>query len=220
MDSRRGPLIAGIVAGVLALLLIVLLVLPKMNQVNETQDQVQAAQDQEVSLQAELRSLQDAQAQAPETEQEIQALEDQVPPTVDLPDLFRQLQAAADRSAVDFFQFSPGTPVADASGAFSTVASQIVVTGGYFNLQEFLYSLETLPRAAKVMNVAIAPSGGGEGETATITTSSDRLQMQLAVEFYTTDSSAGPGSAPGPTEGVQTAPQVAVSPTPAAAEGA
>jgi Tfp pilus assembly protein PilO len=220
MDARRGPLIAGIVGGVLALLLIVLLVLPKMNQVNETQEQVQVAQDQEVALQAELRSLQDAQAQAEETEQEILALDEQVPPTVDLPELFRLLQAAADRSAVDFFQFSPGTPVADASGAFSTVASQIVVTGGYFNLQEFLYSLETLPRAAKVMNVTIAPSGGTEGETAVITTSSDRLQMQLAVEFYTTDSSAGPGSSPGPTQGVPTAPQAAVSPTPTAAEGA
>ena len=40
-------------------------------------------------------------------------IEDQVPPTVDLPALFRLLQAAADRAAVDFFSFTPGTPAPD-----------------------------------------------------------------------------------------------------------
>lgn len=223
--DRRGPLIAGIVSGVLALLLVVFLVLPKMGQVSQAQEDLQSSQDQEVTLQAQLRALQDAQAQAPQTEEEIAALEDQVPPTADLPGLFRLLQAAADRSAVDFFQFSPGTPTPDAAGGFSTISSQIVVTGSYFSMQEFLYSLETLPRANKVMNVAIAPAGtGAEGETPTISTS-NRLQMQMTVEFYTTDPSAGPGSSPGPSESTATAPaQATASPaatqSPAAAEGA
>lgn len=203
MRAARGPLIAGIAAGVVALLLIVLLVLPKMNQVSETRDELTAAEQQEVSLQTELRSLQDAQAQAPETEQEIQVLEDQVPTTVDLPGLFRLLQGAADQAAVDFFQFSPGTPAADPTGAFSVVASQIVVTGSYFTLQDFLFNLESLPRAAKVMSVGISPTAATTGTTV-VSTTSGRLQMQLAVEFYTTDSSAGPGSVPGPTEGVVT----------------
>jgi len=212
--NRRGPLIAGIVAAVAALLLIVFLVLPKMSEVNDTKDELQTAQEQEITLQAQLRALQDAQAQAPETEQEILALEEAVPPTADLPGLFRQLQAAADRSAVDFFQFSPGTPVPDASGGFSTISSQIVVTGSYFSMQEFLYSLETLPRANKVMNVTLAPTGtGGTEQTATISTSSNRLQMQMTVEFYTTDSSAGPGSTPGPSEGTATVPPEAAAPT-------
>ncbi|HEX5949655.1 MAG TPA: type 4a pilus biogenesis protein PilO [Actinomycetota bacterium] len=203
MRVARGPLIAGIVAGVIAILLIVLLVLPKMSQVGQARDDLEVAEQQEFSLQTELRSLQDAQAQAPETEQEIQVLEDQVPTTVDLPGLFRLLQGAADQAAVDFFQFSPGTPAADPSGAFSTVSSQIVVTGSYFTLQDFLFSLETLPRAAKVMSVGITPTTGTTA-TATVTTATGRLQMQLAVEFYTTDASAGPGSEPGPSESVAT----------------
>jgi Tfp pilus assembly protein PilO len=206
----RGPLIAGIAAGVLALLLIVVLVLPKMSQVGKARDDLQVAEDQEVSLQTELRSLQDAQAQAPQTEEEIKALEDKVPSTVDLPGLFRLLQGVADRAAVDFFQFSPGSPVPDSTGGFSTVASQIVITGSYFTLQEFLYSLETLPRAAKVMSVGIAPTGGGTEGTTTTPTPTGRLQMQLSVEFYTTDSSAGPGSEPGPTEGLSTVPAASI----------
>lgn len=199
----RGPLVAGIVSGVVALLLVVLVVLPKMSEVGKARDDVQTAQDQEVTLQAQLRALQDAQAAAPKTEEEIRALEDKVPSTVDLPGLFRLLQSAADRSAVDFFQFSPGTPVPDATAAFSVVSSQIVITGNYFTLQEFLYNLETLPRAAKVMSVTVSPAAAATTEGTTVTTTTaGRLQMQITVEFYTTDSSAGPGSSPGATQGV------------------
>lgn len=199
----RPVLIAAAVSGALAVLMIVLLVLPKMGEVSKAREDLQAAQDEEITLQGQLRSLQDAQAQAEQTQREIEALEAKVPPTADLPGLFRLLQAAADRAGVDFFQFSPGSPTADPSGTFSTIPGQIVVTGNYFMLQEFLYRLESLPRAAKVTSVSIAPGGGGETEATTL--ESNRLQMQLAVEFYTTDASAGPGSIPGPSESATTA---------------
>lgn len=200
--NRREPLIAGAIALLVALLAVFLLVLPKMGEVSETQDQLEAAEDQETSLAARLNSLQDAQAAAPETQQEIAALEAQVPTTADLPTLFRLIQSAADRAAVDFFSFTPGAPVADPTSRYSTIASQITVTGGYFALDEFLFSLETLQRAAKVTTLAITPAvAGGEPGTATSTSS---LQMRITVEFYTTDTSAGPGSIPGPTEGVTT----------------
>jgi Tfp pilus assembly protein PilO len=102
---------------------------------------------------------------------------------------------------VDFFSFTPGTPVPNPTGSYSTIASQITVSGGYFAIDEFLFLLETLQRAAKVTTLAVTPSAGGEGTT---TTSTGNLQLQITVEFYTTDSSAGPGSIPGPTEGVTT----------------
>ena len=57
-----------------------------------------------------------------------------------------------------------------------------------------LFRLETLPRAAKVTNVSISPGGGTE--TTTTTTGPQSLSMQLSVNFYTTDTSAGPGSQP------------------------
>lgn len=198
----RPVLIAAAASGALAVLMIVLLVLPKMGEVSKAREDLQAAQDEEITLQGELRSLQDAQAQAEQTQREIEALEAKVPPTADLPGLFRLLQAAADRAGVDFFQFSPGSPTADPSGTFSTIPGQIVVTGNYFMVQEFLYRLESLPRAAKVTSVSIAPGGGGE--TGGTTLVSNRLQMQVAVEFYTTDASAGPGSIPGPSESATT----------------
>lgn len=196
--NRRAPIVAAAIAVVVALLLVFLLVLPKMREVGEAEDQLQAAQDQEIALAAELRALQQAQEQAPETEQEIAAIDDAIPPTADLPALFRLLDSAASRAAVDFFSFTPGTPVVDPTSQYSTISSQVTVTGGYFAIDEFLFLLETLPRAAKVTTIAVT----GTSTTEEITTSS--LQLQMTVEFFTTDTSAGPGSIPGPSVGTTT----------------
>jgi Tfp pilus assembly protein PilO len=197
--NRRAPIIAGVIAVAVALLAVFLLVRPKMSEVSTTEDDLQVAEDQEVTLAAQLNALQDAQAAAPETEQEIAAIDAEIPPTADLPSLFRLLQGAADRSVVDFFSFTPGTPAPNTAGTFSTIASQVTVSGGYFAIDEFLFLLETLPRAAKVTTLAVTPSSAASGETTT-TTSTSNLQLQLTVEFYTTDTSAGPGSVPGPSD--------------------
>ena len=200
---RRGPVFAGIAMGVVAVLAIVLLVLPKMGEVSETEQQLTEAQDTESSLLVQLGALQDAQAGAPETEAKIAKIEEQVPPTADLPELFRLLQTAADGAAVDFFAFTPGTPLADPTGGFSVIPAQITVTGGYFSLDEMLFAIEALPRAAKVTTIAITPNAPTTDASGTTTsTSTGSLQLQLSAEFYTTDVSAGPGSIPGPTETV------------------
>lgn len=195
--NRRAPIIAGVIAVAVALLAVFLLVRPKMSEVSTTEDDLQTAEDQEVTLAAQLNALQDAQAAAPETEQEIAAIDAEIPPTADLPSLFRLLQGAADRSVVDFFSFTPGTPAPNTAGTFSTIASQVTVSGGYFAIDEFLFLLETLPRAAKVTTLAVTPSGAATGGT---TISTSNLQLQVTVEFYTTDTSAGPGSVPGPSD--------------------
>lgn len=198
--SRRAPIIAAGVAVGFALLLVFLLMLPTMREVNETNEQLQDAQDEESALSYELRALRQAQEEAPETEQAIAAIDDAIPPTADLPALFRLLDSAASRAAVDFFSFTPGTPVIDPTSQYSTISSQVTVTGGYFAIDSFLFLLETLPRAAKVTTIAVS------GTAATVATTSNSLQLQITVEFFTTDTSAGPGSIPGPTEGAATAP--------------
>jgi Tfp pilus assembly protein PilO len=192
--SRRGPIIAGAVIAVVAVLAIFFLVLPKMNEVSKTQEDVAAAESQEAALRAQLASLKEAQANAPQVKAQIAKLSNEVPPTADLPALIRLLTAAADGSGVDFFTVAPGNPLLDPTGAFSTIPTAISVTGGYFALDQFLFRLESFPRAAKVTSVSIAPGSAPPGSTV------NSLSMQLSVEFYTTDTSAGPGSVPGPSE--------------------
>jgi hypothetical protein len=93
-----------------------------------------------------------------------------------------------------------GTPALDATSGLSTIPLAITASGNYFQLTEFLYSIETLPRAAKVVTVTLAP-GVAEGDAATTTTTvTNLLQLQASVILYTSDQSAGPGSEPGPTD--------------------
>ena len=85
----------------------------------------------------------------------------------------------------------------DPTTGLSVITLAVSAEGSYFALTEFLYSLETLPRAAKVQNVSMAPGGS---TTATTTTVSPTLSLQAGVLLYTSDQSAGPGSRPGPTQ--------------------
>ena len=196
----RGPIIAGVGSVVAVILAIMLLLMPKMNEVKEAQDEVTQAQDLEFSLRNQLGQLKEAEKNAPKTNKQIAKIETEVPPTADLPGLLRLLREAADRSAVDFFSVSPGAPTADVSGQFSVISASINITGSYFSLEEFLYRVETLPRVGKVTNITISAE---TSETAG-TTAAPNLSMQLTVEFYTSDTSAGPGSEPGPTGSTST----------------
>ena len=196
--NRRAPIV---VAGIVVIVLVFvafLVVLPKAHEVSRARQDLTEAQQQQSALQAQLQALEEAKAQAPQTEKQIHRLQEKIPTTADLPGLFRTLQDAADSAAVDFFSFSPGTPVADPTGTYSTLPSTIQVTGSYLSLEQFLGLLETLPRAGKVTSIAITPQSTS-AETGGTT---GVLQMQLTVEFFTTDTSAGPGSVPGSTQGL------------------
>src|SRR6266545_3634345 len=91
--NRRGPLFAGIAAGVVALLTLVVLLLPKISAVHKRQSELTQARREAKDVQRKLAQLQT-----------------KIPPTADLPSLIRLLQGAADAAAVDFLSVSPGTP--------------------------------------------------------------------------------------------------------------
>jgi Tfp pilus assembly protein PilO len=206
--NRRAPLIVAIIAALLAILAVVFLVLPKMSEIEDAEGRLDDAQAQELALQNELAGLQEAEEDAPQLRRELARFRRAVPPVADLPGLINQLQTAADVAGVDFFSISPGAPVAASGGQASEVPAQIQVIGGFFPVDEFLFRLETLPRASKAvsLSVAVGPDGAPQ------------IDVQMDVRFYTTDLEAGPGAAPPAAPGTQTGP--APSPSPTASPGA
>jgi Tfp pilus assembly protein PilO len=179
----------------LAVLLILFLVLPKRGEVSSANEDLDAAKAEQTTLETQLAALEQAEAAAPEARATIQQVEQQIPPTLDESGMLLLIKNAAARSAIVGSTLTVGTPTFDAATGLSTVPVTIAAEGTYFSLTEFLYSLETLPRAAKVLNVSLSP-GGEEATTTTVNT----LQMQANLEMFTSDASAGPGSVPGPTE--------------------
>lgn len=200
MRGRRTTVIAGVVMAVLVLLAFLFLVSPKRAQVSQAQTALEEAQAQNGTLRSQLGSLKQAEVEAPANRKLIRRVEQQLPPTADPQGFILLLKNAADTAGVDLTQQTIGAPVAGANGV-TTIPITVSLTGSYFSLDEYLFQLETLPRAAKVSAISMAPAG-----TEGATTSTGRLTMQVTMELYTTDISAGPGSDPGPTVGTVPAP--------------
>lgn len=212
MEGRRGPIVAGVVATVAVALVAFFLLLPKMGQVSDANSALESAQGEQATLGAQLAALQQAETDAPKNRETIRKVQQAIPPTVDQQGFMLLMQNAAVVSSIDVVTITPSSPVFDSATGLSTVTNSISVSGSYFALTEFLFKIETLPRAAKVTSVTIAPSPSE--------TDASLLTLTASVDMYTSDTSAGPGSSPGPTSGATATAPGATSTTPATSGGA
>jgi Tfp pilus assembly protein PilO len=187
---RRGPIIAAVAGVAVILLMVVALILPKASQISAKQKEVAAAQEQEQALQLQLQQLQADEKDAPQSRKQLDKLNQQMPPTADLPGLIKTLDSTADKVGVDFISLTPQTPTTVGTGDFSIVPLQVTVVGGFFAIDQFLYEVEGLQRISKVMTLSLTAGPDGLPQ----------LQAVAQIEFYTTDVSAGPGSEPGHTD--------------------
>ncbi len=206
---KRGPVIASLAGAAVILVMVVGLILPKAAQVRSKQQDLAVAQAQEASLQTELEQLQAAYDGAPEARERLVALDEQIPPTADLPSLIRLINTAALDSEVDFMSIAPGQPLPSTIPGLTSVPTTITINGSYFSIDQFLYRLETLTRISRVTTFTLQPEGD--------VTQPGALQVVLGSEFYTTDQSAGPGSLPGHSE-VSSSGQVTSTPAPTTTE--
>jgi Tfp pilus assembly protein PilO len=207
VGGKRGPIFAGIGVAVVVLIVALFLVLPKMGQVKDANATLTDAQGQQATLGAQLAALQQAQTEAPVNRETIRKVQQAIPPTVDQQGFMLLVQNAAVQSLIDVVTISPSNPIFDPATGLSTVSNAITVTGSYFAITEFLFQIETLPRAAKASSVTIAPSPSE--------INASLLTLTTSVDMFTSDQSAGPGSSPGPTAsaGATTTPAIPTTPT-------
>jgi len=204
--SRRAPLIAVVVFVLVAILMVVFLVRPKLSDIGAAEDQLTAAEVEQLALQTELSRLQASAEDAARLRAELARARRAVPPIADLPGLINELQTAADVAGVDFFSIAPSSPVPVEGAQATEVPAQIQVIGGFFPVDEFLFRLETLPRSSKVVSLTVSEGVDGLPQ----------IDVQLDVRFFTTDLQAGPGAP------AQIAPEPAApetSPTPETSPG-
>lgn len=188
MRGRRNVFVAGVATAILAVLLIVFLVLPKMSQVSDAQQELEATFTERETLSSRLAALRQAREAAPQNQAAIRRVDQQVPPTADLPGLILLLRNAATGAGVQVLTLTPAAPTPSEDGAFSSVSVSTSGEGSYFSVVDYLYSLETLPRAATVESLELSPAEGSA------------LAFVATITLYTSDISSGPGSEPGPTE--------------------
>jgi Tfp pilus assembly protein PilO len=211
--NKRAPLIAAAVALVLVVLSFLFLVKPKMSAVSEAKSKLTETQDQTRTLQTALAILRDDEANQSKYHDTIATVDQRVPPTMDQQGVLTLLRVAAEQSGVDHISATFGAPTVSTTTSVSVFPVSVTLQGRYFTIAEFFYKIETLPRAAKVTQFSLSPGGSAIGGPAPPGT----MQSQIAVEFYTSDTSAGPGSEPGSQPPESFNPSPAPTPSPSGA---
>jgi Tfp pilus assembly protein PilO len=204
MNSKRLPIFVGIGVAVAVLLVLLILVFPRNSAVSKAQSDLDGLKAQETQLRTQVAALETLRTKAGDTQRKLDQNQTLIPPTADKPGLIRLLQLVADKTGVDLGTIQPSGATASTGGDYSTIPVNVIVSGTFFQIDEFLYRIERLPRAMKVTSVTIQAGSWPE------------LTMTATLETYTTDTSAGPGSQPGHQGPVVTTPTAVPSPSPAA----
>jgi type IV pilus assembly protein PilO len=152
-----------------------LLISPKRAQVSSLKSDAVSAEAQNSQLQTKLAVLRSQQKGVAAENAALAKLADKIPTTPDLPGLLRKLTASATTANVDLTSLQPGLPTAMASApGISSITIAMVVTGKYFDVEQYLSGLETLDRGLLVTGITMAPTaqpsqvGASPGLTANI----------------------------------------------------
>jgi Tfp pilus assembly protein PilO len=192
VDNPRAPLFAAIGAALLVVLAIFFLVLPKMGQVSTAKEDLASAVSKGQTLETQRSALEDTKAEAPQNQKIIDEVHRQIPPTADEPGLILLVHNAALNAGLAFTTQTNSVAFDDTTG-LSVISLSVSVTGTYNDMTQFAYAIETLPRAAKITTLSLTPGAGTDA------TGSPELTATFDIQAFTSDTSAGPGSSPGPT---------------------
>jgi Tfp pilus assembly protein PilO len=205
--------VAGAVAVALALVAAswFLLISPQRSQAAELREQAVAQQASNDVIRLRTQQLKAQFASLPQRRAELAEIRQQLPATPMLSTLLRQLQAVADEAGVGVDSIAPERPQALASGAAAgaaagapagastdssavqSIATTMVVKGGYAELTLFLQKVQgSMRRAVLVENLTLVPA------QTTGSTSDTQLTMTLTGKVFVLGTGAtGTGAASG-----------------------
>jgi type IV pilus assembly protein PilO len=164
-----------------------LLISPKRTEASEVREQVVAQESTNAGLRTQLEVLKAQAKDLPKKQADLARVAAKIPDNPSLPALIRALTAASTSAGVDLSTVTPGTPTpvaapaaavpvapsapeagapvaapaagpaAASAGTLANIPLTIRVSGGYFEVEQFLANLENLPRALRVTNLSLAP---------------------------------------------------------------
>jgi Tfp pilus assembly protein PilO len=171
-----------------------LLISPQRTQAAELSAQADGVVAENQSLQTQIATLQAQQKQLPKWQAQLADLQTQLPPSPALPGLIRELSDLAKAAGVELTALTPTTPVtiggvAVASttpgapvglqpGTLAGMDVQLTVSGGYFEIQQFVNNLERMKRVMLVTGLNVAAE-----DTTTTTTSTTTTDTKPANEL-------------------------------------
>jgi Tfp pilus assembly protein PilO len=184
---NRRALLIGVGSALLVLLIwYFLLWSPRGKSIDEAKKRQATFESQAQDLRAELSRLQEAKRTEAATRAQIDALRQAIPDEPNLAQFILDTNDAASRSGIDFLSISPTPPAPPATGAGaapSPIALNISITGGYFQVLDFVNRLNDLTRIVVIDGVSISAASGGPVPNA--------LSVQLSARMFVGQAPAG-----------------------------
>jgi Pilus assembly protein, PilO len=215
--TRGRELLLGVTAMVLVLTAgALLLVRPMREATSQARDDQRAAERESQSLRDQIRALEALKANEATLREQAQKAAAEFPPTPALPGLVDALQDMADKAGVDLISVSPSPPkTSSLHPQLAEIPTQVSVSGGYFEIQDFLTRLEDLvngddtsgrvpPRSLLVSSVSISTAGSSgtaaTGASGSATAEPDQLTAAIGLSaFQVTASATGTAAGTVPT---------------------
>lgn len=168
----------GVLLGVLGVIVVTVLwflffLSPRNDDIEQAEQALASAQDQEQILRTQIANLEDISEQQFSYQVAIQEMEASIPIDPELDAFIEDLTFLAERSGVDLVAVAANPPapvIAEDAADFFEVEVTLALEGQFFELLGFLYGLEEMERLVRVDNMALNPSAVPEAETTTTTT--------------------------------------------------
>lgn len=156
---RRNVIILILALILIAVAFFFLFFQPQGRNIEEARIAADDMERREQELELELRRLESLKAQAPELQAKLQKLDAAIPTNdPQLAQFILLVEEAANTSGIDWLSISPSVPApAEADPNTLVVSIGMNVTGGYFQVQDFLVRLENLSRAVKISSISLGP---------------------------------------------------------------
>ena len=149
---------------------------PRRSSIKAAKARTEAAQSQAADLRVRLSRLQDLQQGATLRRSQLETLRVAVPDQPNLAQFILDANDAATHAGIDFLSVSPAPPAATTAVATSTagkpaqgagpssISIGMNITGGYFQILDFMNRLNDLPRIVVIDSINVT---GANGATAT-----------------------------------------------------
>lgn len=136
---------------------------PQGGRIDDARERRGAAEQQESELRARLDRLRDQKRNEAATRSQIEVLRVAVPDQPNLAQFILDANDAATRSGIDFLSVSPTPPAAattpGAAAGPAEIRLGLNITGGYFQVIDFINRLNELPRLVVIDTVSVTAAG-------------------------------------------------------------
>jgi Tfp pilus assembly protein PilO len=210
--TRRQEFVFAIVGALLVLVAgVLLLIRPTRQAAAEARADRDAAAAESQSLRDQIKALEALKPKEAELKAQAELAKAEFPATPGLPPLIEALQDSASQAGVDLGTVAPSTPqTSTLNPQLAEITTTVNISGGYFEIQDFLVRLENLvkgsdpgrvaPRSVLVRSVNLAGnSEDATGDSAAATTDTGGagdLKGDIVLTVFQLAQSSGTSSTP------------------------